>query len=100
MGRFESNALAPRHRHRPPRHSRSGWETLRFSCRVQVCKQRTNTQIRFFSERSRTPTDSFISKNEGMAKGDWSIREYRKLVLPEPVPPLTLQCSRQSCGLT
>src|SRR6266568_2079053 len=71
MGRFESNTLAPRHRHHPPRDSRNLDGRLSGSLaafKLATCVRFKNNQIRFFSERFRTPPDSFISKNEGMAK--------------------------------
>jgi hypothetical protein len=40
--------------------------------------QASKKKIRFFSESFRTPFDSFISKNEGMAKG------FRPLTIIQP----------------
>jgi hypothetical protein len=68
MGRFKSNALVLLRR-RPPEINviREDSPVL---LRVQVCNRYgvQKITIRFFSERVRTPPDSFISKNEGMAE--------------------------------
>src|ERR1035441_50913 len=70
MGLFKRNTPAPCHRHRPPIDSRDmdgrvsgSLAAFKFAISAGLKKQ-----IQFFSERSRTPSDSFISKNEGMAK--------------------------------
>src|ERR1019366_7431147 len=70
MGLFKRNTPAPCHRHRSPIDSRDldgtvsgSLAAFKFAISAGLKKQ-----IRFFSERSPTPPDSFISKNEGMAK--------------------------------
>src|ERR1019366_3424492 len=71
MGLFKRNTPAPCHRHRSPIDSRDldgtvsgSLAAFKFAISAGLKKQ-----IRFFSERSPTSPDSFISKNEGMAKG-------------------------------
>src|SRR5664280_1356584 len=70
MGLFKRNTPAPCYRHRSPIDSRDldgtvsgSLAAFKFAISAGLKKQ-----IRFFSERSPTPSDSFISKNEGMAK--------------------------------
>src|ERR1700730_18226303 len=71
MGRFKSNVLAQPHCHRPPRDSldldgriSGSLAAFKFAISAGFGKNK----IRFFSESFRTPSDSFISKNEGIAK--------------------------------
>src|SRR5271169_1285742 len=71
MGRFKSNVLAQRPRHRPLRDSRDLDERLsgslaafKFANSAGLEKMRSDS----FLESFRTPSDSFISKNDGMAK--------------------------------
>src|SRR6516164_7068821 len=66
-------------------------ETLRFSCRVQVCNRpgAQKPTIRFFSERAHTPPASFISKNEGMAELPYSkFKAYLRKLAARTVPSL------------
>src|SRR5450759_1818324 len=70
MGRFKSNVLAPRHRHRPPRDSRDLDGRLSGSLaafKFAICTRFKKTDPILFGKISHPP-DSFISKNEGMAE--------------------------------
>src|ERR1700726_764647 len=83
MGRFKSNVLAEPHCHRPPRDSldldgrlSGSLAAFKFAISAGFGKNK----IRFFSESFRTPSDSFISKNEGMAKA--ATRTFTSYSLP------------------
>src|SRR5450759_4148622 len=84
MGRFKSNVLAPRHRHRPPRDSRDLDGRLSGSLaafKFAICTRFKKTDPILFGKISHPP-DSFISKNEGMAERKTIKRKSRTRSAP------------------